>query len=100
MGGDRSVRIWLATLRTACLLRGVDPAKSMGSSSKNSILTKRDIEIIRLLLDGCTNREIGESLDLSPLTVRNYLGVLFSKHHVRNRTELVARFVAVRRSKR
>ena len=52
---------------------------------------------MRLLFDGYSNREMGEALHLSPLTVRNYISNLILKYEARNRTDLLARIVVVRR---
>jgi len=37
------------------------------------MLTIRQVEILRLLAEGCTQKEIGEVLAISPSTVRNEL---------------------------
>ena len=60
-------------------------------------LTVREKDIIRLLFDGYSNREMAESLGLSALTIRNHVSNLLLKFQVRNRTELLSRFVALRR---
>ncbi|MCH7736180.1 MAG: response regulator transcription factor [Chloroflexi bacterium] len=64
---------------------------------KRSKLTPREQDIVRLLFDGYSNREMGEALHLSPLTVRNYISNLILKYEARNRTDLLARIVVVRR---
>lgn len=50
-------------------------------------LGKADVEALRLLAQGLSNREIAQSLSLSEKTVRNRLSTLFQKLQVRNRTE-------------
>ncbi len=60
-------------------------------------LTVREKDIIRLLFDGYSNREMAESLGLSALTIRNHVSKLLLKFQARNRTELLSRFVARRR---
>ena len=60
-------------------------------------LKKREVEILQLLFYGLTNREIGDRMCLSPYTIRNYISVLLFKFEARNRTELLARFTALRR---
>lgn len=50
-------------------------------------LTDRDLELLRLLGEGRTNREIADTVFLSEKTVKNYLSRLFRKLGVRSRTE-------------
>lgn len=50
-------------------------------------LSERDLDLLRLLGEGRTNREIADALFLSEKTVKNYLSRLFRKLGVRSRTE-------------
>lgn len=50
-------------------------------------LSRREEEILGLLCDGLTNKEIGQRLYLSVRTVENHLASLYSKLGVRTRTE-------------
>jgi DNA-binding NarL/FixJ family response regulator len=54
-------------------------------------LSAREAEILRLVGEGATNREIAGELSLSEHTVRNALSVVFQKLHVNNRTGAVVR---------
>lgn len=57
-------------------------------------LTERETDILQLLGEGLTNREIGDRLHLSEKTVKHYMTSILQKLHVRSRTEaalLVAR---------
>jgi DNA-binding NarL/FixJ family response regulator len=71
----------------------------MGSARGTQSLTNREWDIIRLLFEGSTNREMGEMLGVSWMTVRNHISRLLVKFEARNRTELLARLVALRRSR-
>lgn len=51
-------------------------------------LTPKEQLVIRLVVDGKRNREIGEVLGISERTVKYHIGSLFKKLHVSNRTEL------------
>ncbi|MDD9725910.1 response regulator transcription factor [Roseovarius sp. SK2] len=51
--------------------------------------SKREEDVLRLLLQGCTNREIAEALTLQEKTVKHYMSVLIQKLNVRNRVEVV-----------
>jgi NarL family two-component system response regulator LiaR len=50
-------------------------------------LSKREIEILQLVAQGATNKEIAEMLFISEYTVRNALSIVFQKLHVNSRTE-------------
>ncbi len=52
-----------------------------------SVLTEREIEIIRFVAAGMSNREIADKLSYSEKTVKNYLSNIFSKLGIRDRTQ-------------
>lgn len=52
-------------------------------------LSAREEQIIRLLLDGKTNREISSGLGITERTVKHYMTVLMQKMNARNRVEVV-----------
>jgi LuxR family maltose regulon positive regulatory protein len=54
-------------------------------------LSERELEVLRLLAEGCTNREIGERLFISLSTVKGHISSISGKLLARNRTEAVAR---------
>jgi DNA-binding NarL/FixJ family response regulator len=56
-------------------------------------LSGREEEVLVLLSQGYSNKEIAERLQLSVDTVRSHLKHIYEKMHVRSRTEAVARFV-------
>lgn len=56
-------------------------------------LTPREREILDLIAQGRTNREIAEELFLAEKTVRNYVSNLLSKLGMRNRTQVAAYIV-------
>jgi PAS domain S-box-containing protein len=56
-------------------------------------ITAREMEILRLVVDGLTNQQIAARLHLSAGTVRNRLGLLFPKLDVINRAQAAARAV-------
>lgn len=50
-------------------------------------LTKREEDILRLVAQGLSNREVGHTLDLQEKTVKHYMTAILQKLHVRNRVE-------------
>ncbi|MGA2977967.1 MAG: response regulator transcription factor [Terriglobales bacterium] len=53
------------------------------------LLSARERQVIQHLAGGMTNREIADTLELSPHTVKNYLFRIFDKLGVSSRTELL-----------
>jgi two-component system response regulator DegU len=53
------------------------------------MLTEREQEVLELLAEGKTNKEIAESLIISDRTVQTHLSNIFSKMDVSSRTEAV-----------
>jgi len=51
-------------------------------------LTERELNVVSLVAEGLTNRDISQQLSLSEHTVRNYLFRMFSKLGTANRLEL------------
>lgn len=60
-------------------------------------LNKQERRIVKLLFEGFTNREMGERLHLSPLTIRNYVSKLLLKYEAHNRTQLLSKVISLRR---
>jgi ATP/maltotriose-dependent transcriptional regulator MalT len=56
------------------------------SSALAAGLTKREVEVLRLMAQGLTNVKIAQQLVISPLTVNAYLRSIYSKLGVSSRT--------------
>jgi len=70
-----------------------------GESSGRDVLTRREMEVIRAVAEGMTNRNIASHLKLSEHTVKNYLFRVFDKLGVSNRSELLMLSLSLDRSK-
>jgi LuxR family maltose regulon positive regulatory protein len=77
---------YVATLLVAC---GVDPTGQ--ERALPAPLSSREIEVLRLIAAGLTNREIAESLSISPETVKRHTAGIFGKLGAGNRTEAAAK---------
>lgn len=56
-------------------------------------LTEREVEIVRLISGGYSNREIAEALRVAEGTVKNHISNILSKFGVRDRTRAVLKAV-------
>jgi PAS domain S-box-containing protein len=69
-----------------------EQASRLSSASENNertALNNREMEVLRLLVQGLANKEIAARMDISESTVKNTLQQLFGKTHVRTRAQLV-----------
>ncbi|WP_082232207.1 response regulator transcription factor [Halobacillus massiliensis] len=55
-------------------------------------LTEREKQVIQLMADGKTTKEISKQLYITTGTVRNYISVILDKLEVSNRIEAISRF--------
>ena len=60
------------------------------SVAERFALSKREVEVVRLICEGITNREIGEKLYISEHTVKDHIKNIMRKMEVASRNELVA----------
>ncbi|MFN6951229.1 MAG: response regulator [Albidovulum sp.] len=73
----------------ARIVAGLRTANKPSPGSETLHLTVREEQVLRLLRQGSTNREIGIALRISEKTVKNYMTTLMQKLHARNRIEVV-----------
>lgn len=62
-------------------------------------LTEREIQVLELVYQGCSNPEIGEKLFIAENTVKRHVNNIFRKTETKNRYELLS-FVTVRMKER
>lgn len=61
--------------------------RSTNSNNVNDLLTKREIEVLKLLAEGLFNKEIAFNLAISEKTVKNHVSNIFRKINVSDRTQ-------------
>jgi DNA-binding NarL/FixJ family response regulator len=86
------------TAPTAELLDAIRGAASGGlhfgvRPGKGVSLSEREREVLRRVVEGASNDEIGARLGISSRTVESHLRRLFERHDVASRTELAARAI-------
>ncbi len=77
------------TSRVLRLLRG----GGVDSTNDLSILSNQERRVLALVAEGLTNKQVGEQLNLSENTVKNYLVNVFEKLQVKRRAQAAAIYV-------
>jgi ligand-binding sensor domain-containing protein/DNA-binding CsgD family transcriptional regulator len=85
-GTGLTVKAWKKA-RSAALGLGEDLEGALGAFG----LTEREEEVVRLVLQGASNKDIEKKLFISGSTVRNHIYNAYQKLGVRNRLELIRR---------
>jgi len=62
------------------------------TSLSNQGLTKREMDIVELVAQGLSNKEIGEQLFIGDGTVRNTISIILDKLELRDRTQLAIKY--------
>ena len=70
------------------IFKSIKDGTSVQQDPKNFDLTEREIDFIRLICDGCDNKEIASKLYLAEGTVRNGISRLLEKLKLKDRTQL------------
>jgi two-component system response regulator DegU len=80
-------------LATAMLdeVRRIDPEPADDDSER--VVTKREVEVLQLIADGCSTPEVAERLYISQKTVKNHLASIYHKLDARDRTQAVLQAV-------
>lgn len=61
--------------------------KNSQSNNSDDILTKREIDVLKLIAEGLFNKEIAYRLNISEKTVKNHVSNIFKKIGVSDRTQ-------------
>ena len=85
-----TVRAALAAGVRALVVAGRAPAAPAARPSGSEGLSAREIEVLQLVADGQSNKEIGTALGLSALTVKSHLARIARKLGTGDRAEMVA----------
>jgi LuxR family maltose regulon positive regulatory protein len=84
----------LALLRGERVQEGISPTAPSAPATGQALLdplTERELEVLRLIAAGLSNREIATRLVLALSTVKSYVNAIYSKLQVESRTQAVAR---------
>ena len=75
--------------RVASIMRMVWCSETNRSLSKLKLLTNREMEVLQLMVQGLSNREIAEKLFITERTVKFHVGNILGKLGARTRVEAV-----------
>ncbi|MBR0142447.1 MAG: response regulator transcription factor [Ruminococcus sp.] len=70
------------------IFRSIKKETSVPQDSRSFDLTEREKDFLRLICDGCDNKEIASKLFLAEGTVRNGISKLLEKLNLKDRTQL------------
>lgn len=72
-----------------CLLPALNESMEDYALDKEKIecLTKRELDVLRLISEGCSNKKISDELSISERTVKNHISHIFRKINVEDRTQ-------------
>jgi DNA-binding NarL/FixJ family response regulator len=83
-------QIWASSSELEYVLEALArPAFTKLQSKGRSLLSARETDVVRCLVEGLANREIAQRLKLTEHTVKNYLFRIFEKLGVSSRLEVV-----------
>jgi two-component system nitrate/nitrite response regulator NarL len=83
-------QVWASSTELQFVLEALtQPAIAAFSGKGNTLLSAREIDVVRCVSEGLTNREIAQRLKLTEHTVKNYLFRIFDKLGVSSRVEVV-----------
>ncbi len=84
-------QIWINSQQLHCLLEVLThvPALRVVNTNGDHLLTGREEQVVALVSDGLSNREVARELNLSEHTVKKYLFRIFDKLGISTRVELV-----------
>jgi DNA-binding NarL/FixJ family response regulator len=98
LAAHRGESVLAPTVTTKLVARvstGDLPAPAAGRQPLADPLTARELEVLRLIAEGMSNREISGRLFLSEGTVKNHVTNVLAKLGVRDRTQAVLRAAAL-----
>jgi two-component system nitrate/nitrite response regulator NarL len=91
MRGEAPIAPAVATkLLTALRTGGIPLRGQPQAAAQDSVLTRRESEILQLVADGLSNKEIANQLTITEGTVKNHVHNALEKLHLTNRVQAAA----------
>ncbi len=86
---------WFKPAVSDAVLRGLGSLQPEPRGDRPEELTARELEVLRLLAGGYSNREIGGALGVAERTVKNHVASILAKLWVRDRTRAVLKALSL-----
>ena len=88
-------QVWANSQQLGYLLEALTQTAAfhLQQSNLSELLSKREEDVVRLVAEGLSNREVSTELGLSEHTIRNYLFRVFDKLGVSTRVELALYYI-------
>ncbi|MEA1956034.1 MAG: response regulator transcription factor [Campylobacterota bacterium] len=84
--------VWLHSEFTTMLIDDATTKKNNTTSLNLDVLSKREKEVVYLLKDGISYKEIAEQLSITPRTIKAHAHSIYNKLNVKDRLSLVLLF--------
>jgi two-component system response regulator NreC len=81
--------LYIHPAMTRALLREISPHRVAPDDSPIEALTRREVDVLKLIAQGYTNRQTAEALSISVRTVESHRANLMGKLNLRSRVDLV-----------
>jgi len=92
---DREVTPFPASLLSRWDARSAGDHSAQLSRRRGDGLTARERDVLAMISQGCSNKRIARTLEISPETVKSHVKHIFLKLEVGTRTEAVFRAVSL-----
>jgi DNA-binding CsgD family transcriptional regulator len=92
---DREPPLFPASLLSPCDGRPAGDHSAQLSRRGSDRLTARERDVLAMISQGCSNKHIARTLEISPETVKSHVKHIFFKLAVGTRTEAVFRAVSL-----
>jgi len=86
---------WFKPAVGDAVVRGLAALDGRPPDESAEALTGRELEVLRLLAGGYSNREIGTALGVAERTVKNHVAAILAKLCVRDRTRAVLKALSI-----
>lgn len=90
MRGEAPISPGIAAKILAELGRSRERGREDVQPDESALLTQREREILNLVVDGASNKEIAQRLHITEGTVKNHLHHILEKLHLENRVQITA----------
>ncbi len=83
-------QVWASSTQLQYVLEALNkPTLANFHRNGGSLLSAREMDVVRCVAEGLTNREVAQRLSLTEHTIKNYLFRIFDKLGVSSRVEVV-----------